>query len=107
MGSPRALTAEEVRARFLDLVHSYVRYWDQEVEGQDTRERLEGLAFSILVILDGGSVSLPAFAVTPAPHPSDEEFHRSRGEDWFPEGVDIAGDLHHEFVGKGRRRNDG
>jgi hypothetical protein len=31
-------------------------------------KKLSGLAFSILAALDGSSVAIPAFAVTPSPH---------------------------------------
>jgi hypothetical protein len=61
---------------------------------------LEGLLFSILVCLDGGS-HLPGFAVIPAPHESDKDFLQSEGENWFPPwskadplSNDIAGGLH-------------
>lgn len=38
---------------FLNAIKWYVNYWDRQNE--TTKEKLEGLAFSILVILDGHS----------------------------------------------------
>jgi hypothetical protein len=100
---PRQLTTEEVRDRFLAHVRSMVAYWERvEVRPLTTRERLDGLAFSILAALDGAS-EMPGFIVAPCPHPSDRAFHESEGDNWYPEnrsGVvecDIAGSLHERY----------
>jgi hypothetical protein len=95
---PHELTRPEVQERFLRQVWAMVDYWAAEDRKPDPRDKLEGLAFSILVILDGESTALPPFAVAPSPHPDDREFHQQRDEDWFPEsGCDIAGNLHERF----------
>jgi hypothetical protein len=97
---PRAHTTEEVRTKFLDHVTMMVRYWETVQTGGDktTRERLEGLAFSMLVMLDGASSGLPKFIVQPDPHPSDRQYHIDQGENYFPEDdCDIAGGLHEEW----------
>ena len=52
----------------------------------ETRWRMDGLIHSVLVMLDGGS-GLPAFSIAPDPHPSDEDYHRSEGDNWWPRGV--------------------
>lgn len=93
---PRALTADECRDRFIEHVWSLVRYCESETRHPDVREKLELLAFSILAAIDGAG-NIPAFDLIPSPHVSDAEFHRSRGENWWPEGVDIAGALHELF----------
>lgn len=90
---PRAFTAEEVEKQFLTTVANYVEYW-ATLPNKTDREKVEGLAFSMLVILDGGSATLPGFAVTPTPHESDKDYHIERGENYFPTDVDIAGSLH-------------
>jgi hypothetical protein len=63
-----------------------------------SRLRLEGLAHSIFVLLDGNATALPGFVVAPAPHPSDREYCIENGENFFPEApegaCDIAGELH-------------
>lgn len=105
----REFTENEVRERFLKKVWSTIDYWSS-VEGISYREKMEGLAFSMLVILDGGSsMDMPGFVVSPHPHPDDKEFSRGEGENWYPqiskgEACDIAGSLHEQFHGVGRSR---
>jgi hypothetical protein len=89
----RPLTEEEVRQRFLDNVRALVQHWERNPKVED---RCSGVAFSILALLDGCS-GFPACKVIPSPHESDKEFNESNGDNWFPEGVDIAGSLHEEF----------
>lgn len=102
VASPRPFTEAEVRAKFLRYIHGLVDYWYKEDRRPDPREKLEGLAFSILVMLDGEAAALPGFTVVPRPHPDDTEYQKERGENWFPplrlnEPCDIAGSLHDEF----------
>lgn len=56
-----------------------------------------GLAFSIIVMLDGGNVGMPGFKVIPMPHPSDREYCKQNGENWYPTGCDIGGSLHEHW----------
>lgn len=107
MEEPREYTADEVTEMFLKHIWGLVGYWegkyDHKVALMSCREKLEGLAFSILVTLDGESCGVPGFIVAPCPHESDREFHKERGENWYPENhetrvyCDIGGDLHHSF----------
>lgn len=46
---------EERREEFLKVIAENVHYWDEVVEGYSQKERLEGLAFSILSYIDGSS----------------------------------------------------
>jgi len=92
----RAYTQEEVRARFLDHMWGLVKYWD-ELPSRTPTERLEGLMHSTLSLLDegtDGTDGICAFKVIPHPYENDREFHRSRGENWYTDDVDIAGSLH-------------
>lgn len=101
---PREFTVEEVRTMFLKQVRAYIEYWsgDNVPSERTWRERMEGLAFSLLVTLDGGT-ELPAFIVAPSPHPDDRLFRQGQGENWWPENLegtvnaDIAGCLHELF----------
>ena len=100
---PREKTVDEVRSEFLDHVAGLIDYWD--INACSVRAKLEGLAFSILVMLDSGTLALPGFRVLPHPHESDEAVHREEGRNWYPNDVDIAGDLHdHLFNLKETRR---
>ncbi|KKL56959.1 hypothetical protein LCGC14_2240200 [marine sediment metagenome] len=98
----REYTEDEVRNEYLKLVWSYIDYW-HDLPDQTCREKLEGLAFGMLVILDGGNPDLPGFIVAPDPHPDDKEFCERQGQNWFPSNhnatvkCDIAGGLHELF----------
>lgn len=96
-------TEKQVRQEFLDHVRMLVNYWDKETSKTDSREKLEGLAFSILVAIDGEAVALPSFILAPCPNEDDKQYHIDNGEDYYPENhdsdvkCDIAGNLHNEF----------
>jgi hypothetical protein len=105
--NPRELTDDEVKERFLQHVRNMVRYWASEgasnvEKDKPIRARLEGLAHSILVAIDGSAMALPAFALVPQPHPDDKEYARAEGRNWYPPCEreiehDIAGTLHDCF----------
>lgn len=92
-GVSRAYTVDEMRSLFIRHVRALIDYW-AAVGEMDTRDRLEGLAHSLLVTLDGDAIGLPAYRVTPSPHPDDRAFHEQNEENWYPEDVDIGGGLH-------------
>jgi hypothetical protein len=96
MSGVRQYTSEEVKAMFLRHVWDMVDYWNR-LEEKDRRGALSGLAFSILVTLDGESAALPAFTVAPRPHPDDKQFCIDIGTNWFSPDTDISGDLHESF----------
>jgi hypothetical protein len=69
-------------------------------ERSDTHERLEGLMFSVLVALDGGSMHLPAIQLVTDPHPEDGPAAAAEGTDWWPSNViinDGGVEMHDEF----------
>ena len=105
---PRAYTEEEVRDMLLSHIRTMVDYWvnlphspagklgpQQELT---IRDRVEGVAFSILVALDGAAMGFPA-AVTlkMEPHPDDKEDAQANGENWIEPGMEIADSLHDHF----------
>ena len=111
--TPRELTPEEVEDHFLEHVRVMVEYWAGEgpsnVPAEQThRDRLEGLAHSMLVAIDGGSMALPKFVFAPNPHPDDRDFYRSEGRNYFPDNnsadvkADISGGLHELLFNRGR-----
>ena len=106
---PREMTAEECREAFLAYVHTLVLFWEREARVESLRERLDGLAFSILAALDGSAGGVPAFLVAPDPHPDDKAYRRENGEDWWPENhtVAVAGqltELHEHYYRTNRER---
>lgn len=98
---PRAFTKDEMREKFLRHVAGIAKYW-ANLPGKTARERTDGTAFSILAMLDGSAVDMPGFDVVCRPHPDDEQYCKDNGENWVPDGCDIAGALHEGF-GKASR----
>jgi len=99
MNKPRAKTKQEARKEFLDHIHSSSEYW-ANLPDLTPQERCDGIAFSILVMLDGGNMDLPAMNVSLCPHPDDKEFLKSEGENWFKPYMVINDDceLHHLYA---------
>lgn len=98
--TPRVFTEGECREKFLRHVWTLIEFWEKDSRAETVHAKMTGLAFSMLVMLDGGSVALASFSVCPSPHPDDKEYHRERGENWWPtdeDAVDIAGSLHELF----------
>lgn len=94
--APRAYTAEEVRAQILTHIAAMSKYW-AEVPGQSIQDRCDGVAFSILTMMDGCTMALPQMDLKLNPHPEDQEFCKSKGENWFEPGMEVGGALHEEI----------
>ncbi len=95
---PRELTEDEVRDNLLEHIWDMVDYWTDESRVTDTREKMAGLAFSILTVLDGESGNMPGFLVAAQPHEDDKEYRRKEGENWYPTEIkDIGGCLHERW----------
>jgi len=93
----REYTVTECRKMFLDHIRASVRWWLNETRVSTTEEKLDGLAFSILVLLDGGRIDIPGMTLIPNPHPEDKEYHKEQGQNWWPDDEDIGGALHEEW----------
>lgn len=94
--TPAHYTAEEARGKVLDHMRGLAQYWSSESHGKTERERMEGLCFSILAMLDGCSMGLPAMDLTLLPHPSDEQYCKDNGERWFKPGMVINNCMLHD-----------
>ena len=62
------------------------KYW-AELPSKTPQERCDGLAFSILNIIDGNTMKLPSMDINLAPHPEDREYHIELGENWYEPGM--------------------
>lgn len=92
----RELTTEEVRGRFIAQVQLLVDYWARQPE-MTTLERCEGVAFSIMNVIDGTS-PLPGFDLVVRPHPDDAAYLASIGEDYYPDGATVNDCMLHELI---------
>lgn len=108
VGKSREITCDEVENEFVDRVWNLVEYW-KKIEGGTVDEKVEGVAFSILTMLDGYSGGV-GYVVAPLPHEDDKEFHLENGENYYPENhnsnvkCNISGCLHDLFGEKCRER---
>ena len=94
----RAYTKKEVRKKFLDGIHNIVDFWVNESREETVEGKVNGVAFSILAMIDGSNIDIPAFDVVVRPHPDDKEYHQSEGNNWFEDGMIINDDCSlHEF----------
>lgn len=91
-----------------DHLDGIARYWArvQLDPGRDSvQDRLDGLLFSILVTLDGGSGGMPSFDLVPSTHEDDESYHRENGENWWPADTVINEcQLHEVWSARNRKK---
>ena len=104
------LSEEQMLEALMARIGGIVEYWNRTSEpdsaGWSQRYRLGGVAFSILALLDGANIGVPAFIVAPRPHPDDQAYHAEQGEDWWPDNSavadsvkgDLAGGLHEAWA---------
>lgn len=98
MKEVRAYTEEETRELFLEHVRDLVDYWN--AQKVDRKEAIEGIAFSILTVLDGSTIALPGFRVSPICPEEDVKYYKKSGKNYYDESIDIAGCLHEHFYKK-------
>lgn len=91
---PREYTKDEVKEKLIKHLCGVLEYWYNEIETNDTRDKMEGLLFSILSTLDGSSMDIPGFKLIPSIDPTDKDFHIKMGENWYNDKDDIGGYLH-------------
>ncbi len=117
----REYDQQEIREKFMRQWWATVSFWRDQpnIDG----DRVEGLGFSLLSLLDGCSMGFPGCEVIPCPHESDKAYHISEGENYYPDPPNldnvktVHGDsmLHELYYGFGKelgyisskKRNDG
>jgi hypothetical protein len=100
----REKVSDEITAELIEHIRELISYW--ESTESSSLEKLNGLAFSILVALDGSGDNLPSFIIAPSPHPEDKQFNIERDNNYYPENHelenyingDIGGSLHELFI---------
>lgn len=99
MREPRPYTHEECREMVLQQLKSMMLYCLGETRRATTRGKLDLLVFSILAMIDGSDIELPAFRLVPHPHEQDANYHRDNGENWWPDDFDLSdGELHSRWA---------
>ena len=94
----RAYTKKEIQEQFLESIRNLVDYWEMESRAKTSREKLEGLAFSVLTLLDGEHGDMPAFEVKAIGTEEDIKYFKENDENYYPvDSEDIAGALHEGF----------
>ena len=82
MSEPRAWTVEETRDHFLNHLADMAQYW-ADLPNKTPRERCNGLIHSVLAMVDGCSMDIPAIDMQMAPHPEDKAYFISQGENYY------------------------
>lgn len=87
----KAQSPDDLRDRFLNELRGLVAYWDG-LPNLTSKQKLDGLAFSVLGLLDGCTPDFPAVDLVMRPHPDDKAYSQERGEDWVEDGTTINED---------------
>lgn len=90
----------EIRDVFLSHIKHLVHIWNRS-EGT-SKEKLEGLAFSIMSTIDGVSGGFPcAIDLVMRPHEDDKQYNIDNGDDYNEDGTCINDDtMLHEVIFK-------
>ena len=91
----KAKAVEEVQKELIGQIKCISSYW-ANLPNKTDKERCDGVAFSILNILDGTS-SLPAFDLLVSPHEGDKQFHIDNGDDYYEPKMMVNDCMLHEL----------
>ena len=93
---PRAITPEELRDQLLGHMRQMAKYW-AEVDSDRHHtilDRINGFGHSVLAMLDGESIGLPAFDLVAKPHEDDKQYQIDNEENWIEDETRISDTLH-------------
>lgn len=97
----KPITEQEAKEKFIEHMSNLIDYWEKEDRAPTSRKKLEGLMFSILSTLDGEDTELPGYHLIPLTSSmEDKQYFEEQGENYYPGGIDIAGNLHELFARK-------
>lgn len=89
----RAITKEEARKDFLDAVRAKVQFWAKGTGGMSKEEACDGVAFGILVLIDGMSGENPAMDLVLRPHEDDKQDAIENDKNYYEDGMAINDDI--------------
>lgn len=100
----RAYTKKELRENLLHHIHNLINYWNRQPETEINK--LEGLAHSILVALDGNALAVHCrYNLVADPHPDDKEYAISCGDNYVEPGMIINDDINmHSIFFRSRKK---
>jgi hypothetical protein len=91
--APRAYTSEEVTEQLMESIAHSIHYWQTNPACGSMERRVSGVVHSVLSILDGRTIPLPAFDLVPAPHVEDKSSCIEDGENYYDRKAVISTDL--------------
>jgi hypothetical protein len=95
----RPLTKDECRELLFDYLIGVAKYWETDSRAKNLEDRMLGLVFSILSMIDGEHAGMPSFILSPNPHPQDKRFYKEViCQPWWPSRANLSGSLHDEFM---------
>jgi len=97
---PRAITPDEITGLLIADIALVARHWSEvDSDAVSMDDRCNGLAHSILVLLDGcaGYANSPAFDLIARPDEGAKQDSIMDGENWIEDGTVISGGLHERF----------
>lgn len=97
MSTPRAYTEDEVIQILMHQIHNIVDYWANESRAETAQDKCKGVAHSILAMLDGSNLDIPAFNLVACPHEEDKQFCIDNEENWYEPDMVICTALHEQF----------
>lgn len=89
-------TADEIRQQMVEHIDRMVTYW-AELPGLSTEDRCDGVAFSVLTMLDGAGALPPMLMSVCSPSAADE----------YPDGLIVNADVDLHDAYTSFRRNKG
>jgi hypothetical protein len=95
--APRAYTREEVTEQILEGVVRNVRYWQKQPSCGTMEDRVEGVAFSILSMLDGSTMDIPAFNLSPDTEEDHINYCIEEGQNYYDPDTVVSTSLHELF----------
>lgn len=102
--TPRAYTSEELRDKFLQEVRTIANHWARLPDRDPAtgtiftaKERCDGVAWSILSLLDGETLDIPGIDLVFQPSEEDKQYHIENGENWVEPGTVVSDWLHEHF----------
>ena len=104
----REYTVEEMQKQFIEAIYSDIEYWKNLEkyhsfeEPPTLDEKMEGLAHSILTLIDGFSMHGSGYALIPISTQEDIDYNIENGTNYRPQyepdGVaDLGGELRYLF----------